>query len=519
MAKAPGGGDDGEDGGNGKDLMSASELKPLLVQSKRKPVSCAIGMTKDKQGVLLLDRRMKPRKLMAAMKAKAKSAGLELDQVSVRFGRVSVDPGDSATAVFTVNKEAPAALRMKLQAKLRPAGFRKCDITVDAKLEDEGEEDEPEGEGADASNGSGGPATAGAPMATGGATTGATGAGRGGETGAGSIEAGDDAGGSTQRDGPGMQAGQGRRSQAPAGQDTAPPTAADPASNDADQSAPNAAQGASKPDKATVARRLAELVKRLVAALPSRPANADAMRKAATEGQAAVKSGDLAAAGKAADTLEQLLGNPASDGDAGATAVARGAGQQDTGAENIGAGTTQSGSAAPGAATNGVELPGSGQGGRAAAEVADKRGTAAATAPNGPLFGKASALWDGVRGKLERDIEAVMKAVAAEPAVEKEWVQEIHSHVEPVIKGLDDSLAKKLAEIAKATGGGHGKLVQEAQEIMSRYRAFVDENPMIAHLDANPLKKIAIRTTVDQALASLSRVLATAQPRSASKQG
>lgn len=134
------------DAGGGKDLMSAAEMKPLLVQSKRKPVSCAVGMTKDKQGVLLLDRKVKPRKLMAELKSRAKGEGVDVDMVSVRFGRVVVDDG---TAMFTVNKPAPAALRVRLVEKLRPAGVRKVEIGVDEKLEDEGDEEEADGGEAD----------------------------------------------------------------------------------------------------------------------------------------------------------------------------------------------------------------------------------------------------------------------------------------------------------------------------------------------------------------------------------
>ena len=131
--------------GQSAEVMGAAELKPLLLLSKRKPVSCAIGMTKDKQGVILLHKRTKPRKLMAELLRQGKGGGLELDRASLRFGRASVDGGSDGTTVnFSVNKPPPGPMHMKMVEKLRPAGFRRCEITVDAKLEDESDEDDPE---------------------------------------------------------------------------------------------------------------------------------------------------------------------------------------------------------------------------------------------------------------------------------------------------------------------------------------------------------------------------------------
>ena len=127
------------------EVMSAAELKPLLQLSKRKPVPCAVGMTTDKQGVILLNRRTKPRKLMAELLRQAKTAGQDLERATIRFGRITVDGGsDSSTVHAAINKDAPGQLRPALLAKLRPAGFQRCEITVDAKLEDESDEDEPE---------------------------------------------------------------------------------------------------------------------------------------------------------------------------------------------------------------------------------------------------------------------------------------------------------------------------------------------------------------------------------------
>ena len=137
-------GDDGE-------VMSAAELKPLLRLSRRRPVSCAICMTKDREGVVLLNRRMKPRKVMAELRRQATAASMGLNTSSIRFGRATVDGASDSTMVrFTVNKAAPGAMRIALLEQLRPAGFQRCEIVVDEALEaetDDGEEmDDVDGE-------------------------------------------------------------------------------------------------------------------------------------------------------------------------------------------------------------------------------------------------------------------------------------------------------------------------------------------------------------------------------------
>ncbi len=123
-------------------IMSAAEMKPLLLLSKHEHVSCAIGMTKDKQGVVLLERKGKPKKAMALLRKAAAGAHVEMEASSLRFGRAFVDTeADSGLVHFSVNREAPGALRPKLVEQLKKAGFGRCEITVDAALDAEPEED------------------------------------------------------------------------------------------------------------------------------------------------------------------------------------------------------------------------------------------------------------------------------------------------------------------------------------------------------------------------------------------
>ena len=88
--------------GESEPLMSPGEMKPLLLLSKKQPISCAIGMTRDKAGVILLDKKAKPRKMLGMLKKKAALAKLDLDMGNCRFGQAmqmdSQHPGNRSPA-------------------------------------------------------------------------------------------------------------------------------------------------------------------------------------------------------------------------------------------------------------------------------------------------------------------------------------------------------------------------------------------------------------------------------------
>lgn len=290
-------------GGAAKDgageVMSAADMKPLLKLSRRRPVSCVVAMTKDKQGVVLLHRRKKPRKLMAELRRQAAAAGMELNAASIRFGRAAVDgASDSALVRFTVNKPAPGAIRMALLERLRPAGFQRCEIAVDEALETEAEDGEDED--TDDEDGAGdaapGAADAAVPAPNAAAMIDGASSAAGGSGAATPVLAG--------------AAGVARHGSAPSQPGAPLPAAAGPA-GDANQPVPaehGAADGMAVPSAAALRARLTGLVRRTVGAVASNSPGSDALRTAATGAGEALASGDLAAAGQAVDALERLLG-------------------------------------------------------------------------------------------------------------------------------------------------------------------------------------------------------------------
>ena len=272
--------DGGEDEPRG--LMPSAELRAALKKAGRKPASCVIGLTKDRQAVVLLDRLKKPRKLLGEAKAQAKAAGLPLDLATLRFGRVSVSGGsDSAQAGFTVNKPVAPAVQQAMRAPMRAAGHPRFTVNADPSLEDEADgpdEADPDGDGADLDGGGagGGAAPRPAAWAPGGAATPA-----------GRPQA------PRRRPGQGTLPAPGLASGPPAG--------------------PGGASSAGSPDAALRAR-LTPLVKRVSAAVKSGQPGSERLLAAAEAAYGALRSGDLAAAGGGADALERLLGGASEAG-------------------------------------------------------------------------------------------------------------------------------------------------------------------------------------------------------------
>jgi hypothetical protein len=125
-------------------IMAPAEMKPILALSKRgMPISCAIALTKEKEGVILLHKKLKPKKLLAELKKEAADAGLALDATTLRFGRAEVDVDvDPGLLTLIVNKDAPGAMRPKLLEQVRKAGFKAVEITIDTGLESESEDED-----------------------------------------------------------------------------------------------------------------------------------------------------------------------------------------------------------------------------------------------------------------------------------------------------------------------------------------------------------------------------------------
>lgn len=130
------------------DLMSASQMRPILAVSKREPVAVALGLTADKVAAVLLSKKLAPKKVRSQLRSEAKKLKLEVEAGSIRFGMAVVDEEDGGLLLFRVNKAPPGALVTKVRERMRKANWSKIEFVVDESLEEEAEEGEAEGEAA-----------------------------------------------------------------------------------------------------------------------------------------------------------------------------------------------------------------------------------------------------------------------------------------------------------------------------------------------------------------------------------
>jgi hypothetical protein len=117
------------------DIMSTAEMKPILTRAKRGgEVSCVVGLTKDKDGVILLDRRIAPKQLRDQLKKQAEKIGLELADSSLRYGTATVDSEeDPKMLMLSINKQGAGVLEQKLRERVKSAGFKDVELTVGGK--------------------------------------------------------------------------------------------------------------------------------------------------------------------------------------------------------------------------------------------------------------------------------------------------------------------------------------------------------------------------------------------------
>lgn len=120
--------------------MDVTDLKRLLIRSKKEPVNCAIGVGKDGVPKIKVDKLKQPRACLAELNKS--QPGLK----TPGFGTVHVDVDeDPKLVILTINKPAPGFAR-KFKKGLKGTGFTKISIVHEdgSPSEQIGEEDEGE---------------------------------------------------------------------------------------------------------------------------------------------------------------------------------------------------------------------------------------------------------------------------------------------------------------------------------------------------------------------------------------
>lgn len=110
-------------------IMSASDFKGMKTHLDKGRVPCAIGLTVDKQAVLLMDPKKQPASMIEALKKAAAAVKLALDPSSIRYGEAE---GTTASVTFWVNRSAAGTMDALLK---KQTGATKVVVDVDPKLE------------------------------------------------------------------------------------------------------------------------------------------------------------------------------------------------------------------------------------------------------------------------------------------------------------------------------------------------------------------------------------------------
>jgi hypothetical protein len=122
-------------------IMPPEKLRALLALTRREPLSVAVAITADEEGVLLLNKTAKPKKVLAQLKAEASKAKATLNGATTRFGLAQIDQDYDPTILkIAVNKGAPDKLRLKLNQLVKQFALKAVEFTVDPTLEEEPED-------------------------------------------------------------------------------------------------------------------------------------------------------------------------------------------------------------------------------------------------------------------------------------------------------------------------------------------------------------------------------------------
>ncbi len=154
---------------------------------------------------------------------------------------------------------------------------------------------------------------------------------------------------------------------------------------------------------------------------------------------------------------------------------------------------------------------------RAAAERTDELEAALAAAPpsgapNDPAkgavaFAKSRLAWIATSKRVAADVAKLRAALEAEYGQQGNGAQIMSVYdrrVEPVLSTFDETLADTLDAAINATDvAERARLVLQARGRIDEYKAFLDAQPLIADLDANPFVPLSIRATLGATLTAL----------------
>ncbi|MBW4091349.1 MAG: hypothetical protein HIU82_09600 [Proteobacteria bacterium] len=127
------------------------------------------------------------------------------------------------------------------------------------------------------------------------------------------------------------------------------------------------------------------------------------------------------------------------------------------------------------------------------------------------VYAKSGEAWLKARSRVEADIEklrAQLVETYKDDGIAGEIESRFRARVVPVLAALGANLPARLAAASGATdSNARAAQIKEAQDILTTCKAFLDSEPLIADLDANPFVPLTIHQTMSATLAALEKVV------------
>jgi hypothetical protein len=257
-------------------------------------------------------------------------------------------------------------------------------------------------------------------------------------------------------------------------------------------------------------QQLTGLVKQMMSAVASNPAQKTTLAQLATTAQASLKQGNLQQAAAGIASLQQAL--------AGGSGASSGPSSGNGAAPLDGAAATPvlpapPLPASPPPASPPPASPPPPTAGAAPATAPQSNGAAVkpSDTPAGKVHAKAGVAWKATHTKMTGDLDQLTSKFTAafkDHAQADELQKAFKAKIDGVLGQLDQSLSAKLGELNEAKdAAAHSKIITEAKAIMSKYQQVVASDPTIAAIDKNPFAPIGLQKTLTTTLSTLAKVL------------
>lgn len=131
--------------------------------------------------------------------------------------------------------------------------------------------------------------------------------------------------------------------------------------------------------------------------------------------------------------------------------------------------------------------------------------------PSAVAVNRSRIVWTGARGTAAAEFEKLLNAIYADPDVkEVETLRNLAAQLKKTtwsLEAFDDRLVRELDALVAGPATDQAKALQRCNDVLRDYRRALDADPVLADIDENPFKPVAVRKTIATALDELETAL------------